>query len=148
MSFLLDTNLLSATAPARHIAADAAKQTARAWIASNGDRIFLPATAIAEVAAGIGSREAAGATRHAAELAAWLRAVLAAYPDRMLPFDTEAALHLRALNRSAREAGHAPGFADLTVAAIARAHGLTVATRNRRDFGPMGVATLDPFGEG
>jgi len=145
LSFLLDTNLLSATAPARRIEGDAPKQAARAWITAQADRIFLPTTAIAEIAAGIGAREAAGATRHAMELAEWLRAVLVAHPERILPLDTAAALHLRALNAAARRIGHAPSFADLSIAAIARQHGLTVATRNIKDFAPMGVATLDPF---
>jgi predicted nucleic acid-binding protein len=38
-----------------------------------------------------------------------------------------------------------PGFADLTVACIARARGLVVAMRNTRDFVPMGVDVLNPF---
>jgi predicted nucleic acid-binding protein len=59
--------------------------------------------------------------------------------------NTEAALHARALSRKARQAGIAVGFAELTVACIASAHGLVVATRNVRDFAPMGIETLDPF---
>ena len=145
MSFLLDTNLLSATAPARRIEDDAPKQAARAWLQAQAGGIYLPSTAIGEIAAGIGAREAAAATRHAMELAEWLRVVLTAYPERVLPFDTAAALHLRALNAAARRLNHAPSFADLSIAAIARQHGLTVATRNMKDFAPMGIATLDPF---
>ena len=143
--FLLDTVVLSAAAPARGIAHDPAKQAARAWIMANKAAIFLPVTAVAEIAAGIGEREAAGATRHAADLAAWLRSVLNAYPERVLPFGPEAALHARALVRTARAAGHRPGFADLTVACIAAANDLTVVTRNVRDFAPLGVPVLDPF---
>lgn len=143
--FLLDTNVLSATAPDRRAVPDAAKAAARSWITANQDRLYLPATALAEIAAGIGLREASGATRHAADLAAWLRAVLGAYPDRVLALDAEAALHARSLSRQARTAGIAVGFADLTVRAIARAHGLIVATRNVRDFAPMRIPTLDPF---
>jgi hypothetical protein len=141
----LDTNVLSATAPDRRSVPDAAKAAARAWITANQSRLYLPATALAEIAAGIGLREASGAARHAADLAAWLRAVLGAYPDRVLPLDAETALHARSLGRQARAAGIAVGFADLTVGAIARANGLIVATRNVRDFAPMGIAPLDPF---
>ncbi len=32
-----------------------------------------------------------------------------------------------------------------TIAATARIHGLTIATRNERDFKPLGVPVLDPF---
>jgi toxin FitB len=143
--FLLDTNVISATAPDRRAVPEAAKAVARQWIVDNQSRLYLPVTAVAEIAAGIGLREGAGALRHAIDLAAWLRGVLDAYPDRVLILDTEAALHARALTRHAREAGVLVGFADLTVACIARAHGLVVATRNIRDFAPLGIETLDPF---
>jgi predicted nucleic acid-binding protein len=33
---------------------------------------------------------------------------------------------------------------DVMIAATARIHGLTVATRNDRDFKQLGVAVLDP----
>jgi predicted nucleic acid-binding protein len=143
--FLLDTNVISATAPDRRTVPEAAKEAARAWIIANQSRLYLPVTAIAEIAAGVGAREGAGASRHAADLAAWLRAVLGAYPDKVLVFDIEAALHARALTLTSREAGIVAGFADLTVACIARAHGLVVATRNLRHFTPMGIEAVDPF---
>lgn len=146
--YLLDTNVLSATAPDRRAVPDPAKQAARDWIVANQAVIFLPAIAVAEVAAGIGEREAAGATRHAADLAAWLRLVLTLYPDRVLALDARAALEARALARTARRAGVVPGFADLTIGCIAQANGLVLATRNTRDFAPMGIATLDPFSSG
>jgi predicted nucleic acid-binding protein len=78
--YLLDTNVLSATAPDRHAVPDAAKDAARGWIRAHADQLWLPVMAIAEIAAGIGEREGAGATQHAAELSAWLRRLLSAYP--------------------------------------------------------------------
>lgn len=62
------------------------------------------------------------------------------------PSTPSRALQGRALAARAREAGSDPGVADLTKACIARAHGLAVATRNLRHFGPMGVEAVDPFG--
>jgi toxin FitB len=144
-SFLLDTNVISATAPERRIVPEAAKAAARAWIIENQQRLFIPVTSIVEIAAGIGAREASGAVRHAAELAAWLKAILGIYADRVLTLDSEAALNARALTMKARTAGAVIGFADLTVACIARARGLVVATRNIKDFAPMGIETFDPF---
>jgi len=143
--WLLDTNVISATAPDRNPVPSAEKLRARAWIRANEARLFLPVTAVAEIAAGIGAREASGATRHARDLAAWLAALLGTHPDRVLPFDAVAALQSRALTARARAAGIDPGFADLTVACIARANDLAVATRNLRHFLPMGVAAVDPF---
>ncbi len=143
--WLVDTNVISAAAPDRREVLPPAKQAARAWLLAHESRLFLPVTAVAEIAAGIGEREGSGAVRHARDLAAWLAGLLAAYPERVLAFDTAAALHARYLQREARRHGIAPGFADLTIACIARAHGLAVATRNLRDFAPMGVALVDPF---
>ena len=34
---------------------------------------------------------------------------------------------------------------DALIAATALVHGLTVVTRNVKDFKPLGVAVLDPF---
>jgi toxin FitB len=143
--FLLDTNVISATAPDRNPLPSAEKLRARAWIRAQEARLFLPVTVVAEIAAGIGTREASGATRHARDLAAWLAAILEGHPHRVLPFDTLAALQGRALAARAREAGSDPGFADLTIACIARANDLAVATRNLRHFLPMGIAAVDPF---
>lgn len=143
--YLLDTNVISATAPDRRDVLPPEKAAARAWVIANEARLFLPVTAVAEIAAGIGDREGSGAVRHARELAAWLASLLGAYPERVLPFDTEAALHARHLQREARGHGIAPSFADLTIACIARARGLVVATRNTRDFTPMGVEVTNPF---
>lgn len=36
-------------------------------------------------------------------------------------------------------------YADVTIAAIARVHNLTVVTRNLADFQEFGVALLNPF---
>lgn len=143
--FLLATNVLSATPPDRRIVPEPAKAAARRWILANQSQIYLPVTAIIEIAAGIGAWEGAGATRHAMELADWLKAVLGAYPEKILALDTEAALHARSLALVARQAGAVAGCADLMVACIARARGLVVATRNVRDFAPMGIAVVDPF---
>jgi predicted nucleic acid-binding protein len=143
--FLLDTNVISATAPDRRTVSEPAKSAARAWIVANQESLHLPVTAIAEIASGIGMREASGALRHAVDLAGWLRGVVDLYPERVLSLDLEAALYARVLARKAREAGVSVGFADLTVACIATRHRLTVATRNVREFAPMGIETVDPF---
>ena len=145
LGFLLDTNVVSAAAPGRRSVPEASKALARGWMVENAARLFLPVTVVADIAAGIGIQEGAGATRRAAELAAWLAALLGDYAERVIVFDAEAALHARALARRARSAGTVVGFADLAVGCIARARGLVVATRNVRDFAPMGVETLDPF---
>jgi predicted nucleic acid-binding protein len=45
----------------------------------------------------------------------------------------------------ARGLGHAPGLADIIIAATAQHRGLTVLSRNLRHLEPLGVAVVDPF---
>ncbi len=101
--------------------------------------------AVGEIAAGIGKREAGGATGHAAELANWLSRILAFYPARIMPFGLQEALHLRQLARAARNNGVEIGIADMMVASIAVSADLVVATRNEKHFVAMGVARVNPF---
>jgi predicted nucleic acid-binding protein len=44
-----------------------------------------------------------------------------------------------------RSQGHAPGFADIIVAATAQHHRLTILSRNLRHLAPLGVGVIDPF---
>jgi predicted nucleic acid-binding protein len=143
--YLLDTNVLSATAPDRRDVQDAAKQAARRWIKEHEGSLWLPIVAIGEIAASVGEREAAGATRHAARLSAWLRGVLLAYPERILSYGIAEALCCRQMAFAACRAGIQIGFADLSVACIAVTHDLIVATRNTWHFTPLGADVVNPF---
>jgi len=49
------------------------------------------------------------------------------------------------LSDLARSRGHAPGFADIIIAATARQHDLTILTRNKRHFAPIDAVIIDPF---
>ena len=139
--YLVDTNVISAGAPAKA----AARPDLVAWMEVRSDRLFLSAVTIAEIGDGIAKASREGATRKAADLAAWLDTVLHLYADRVLAFDTAAARIAGILSDLARGRGWAPGFADIAIAATAQCHGLTVLTRNLRHFEPMGVPALDPF---
>jgi len=108
-------------------------------------QLYLSAVTVAEICDGIAKLRREGANRKADTLADWLETVLHLYGDRILGFDVEAARIAGALSDHARGAGQAPGFPDLVIAATARRHGLTVLTRNRRHFEPLGVAVIDPF---
>jgi predicted nucleic acid-binding protein len=71
--------------------------------------------------------------------------VLHLYGARILPLDAAVARVLGKLSDQARSAGHAPGLADLAIAATAACHGYTVLTRNLRHFRPLAVPSHDPF---
>jgi predicted nucleic acid-binding protein len=112
---------------------------------AHSDELFLSAITIAEIADGIAKAKREGATRKAADLSAWLQTVLHLYGDRVLPFDGATAEIAGALSDLARGRGHAPGFADIAIAATARRHELTILSRNVRDFAPMDAAVVDPL---
>lgn len=117
----------------------------QAWLAANGARLYLPSVSIAEVFSGIAKARRTGAIRRAKALEDWIGRILHLYEARTLPFDGAAARITGALLDRARARGLAPGLADLGIAGIAAAHGLTVLTRNLRHFAPLDVPALDPY---
>jgi len=62
-----------------------------------------------------------------------------------LPWEAETGLRWAQLLACLRASGLAMPIKDSLIAATALAHGLTVVTRNRRDFQTAGVGVLDPF---
>jgi len=135
--YLIDTNVISAAAVKR--------SELVAWMDSHSAGLFLSAITIAEISEGIAKAKRQGAKRKAADLSGWLRAVLHLYGGRVLPFDSPTAEIAGALADLARGRGHAPGFADVAIAATARHHDLTILSRNARHFVPMDVSVVDPF---
>jgi toxin FitB len=139
--YLIDTNVISAGAPSRV----AASPELVDWMDRNSAALFLSVVTVAEAADGIAKARREGAVRKAATLVAWLDTLLHLYGDRVLAFDVAVARIAGTLSDVARGQGHAPGFADIVIAATARHHGLTILTRNVRHFEPLGVAVVDPF---
>ena len=66
------------------------------------------------------------------------------FAGRVLPFDSEAARAYAEIAASCRAAGRPVSQADCQIAAIARSQGMTVATRNVRDFTDTGVELINP----
>ena len=138
--FLVDTNVISARASSRVPLPELA-----AWMNAHSAELFLSTVPITEIEDGIAKAKREGATRKARDLTAWLETVLHLYAARILPFDVASARLAGCLSDRARGQGHAPGFADIIIAATAQHHGLTILTRNLRHFEPLGVAVHDPF---
>lgn len=137
--FLVDTNVISALAPSKRT------ETAElaVWLDRASAQLFLSVVTAAEVQAGIAKAEREGAGAKARALAAWWQAVEHFYGEKVLPFDLRCAQCAGDLIDRAR--AHRPGFEDIAIAATAKAHGLTVLTRNLRHFAPLGVSAFDPF---
>jgi hypothetical protein len=140
--YLVDTNVISAAAPDRP-----ASRALVEWMDAQSESLFLSVVTIAEVEDGIAKLRRERATRRSRELAQWLEAVLHLYGDRVLAVDTPTARIAGQLSDRARGQGHAPGFADIMIAATARQHALTILSRNARHFAPLGVPVLNPFTE-
>ena len=135
---ILDTNVVSE--PLKP-APDAA---VLAWLnAQEPQTLYLTSVSLAELLSGINALPN-GRRRDALKLALTAQ-MLPLFEGRILPFDTVAAQAFAQVNASAVGSGNPISFADCAIAAIASAHGFTVATRNTRDFRDTGVETLNPW---
>lgn len=131
--YLLDTNVVSELRrPKPHGAV-------LAWIESVDDAdLHLCAVTLGEIQAGIEITREQDAAK-AGEIEAWLDQVAATW--NVLALDGRVfRCWGRLMHRQPDEL-----IEDALIAATALVHGLTVVTRNLRDFAPFGVATLDPF---
>jgi toxin FitB len=138
--YLVDTNVISAAAPSR-----TASPALVEWLDAHSAALFMSAVTVAEIQDGIARLGRDGAKRKSADLTAWLDTVLHLYGDRILAFDAATARIAGAMSDRARGLGHAPGLADIIIAATAQHRGLTVLSRNLRHLEPLGVAVVDPF---
>lgn len=67
------------------------------------------------------------------------------FRDRILPFDRQAASAYAAIAAERRALGRRISQFDCQIAAIALAHGASVATRNTSDYESCGVDLLNPW---
>jgi predicted nucleic acid-binding protein len=140
--FLLDTNVISLLAPARN----EASAVFIAWLEKHerNDGFYLSAITVHEIEKGINLLRSRGARARAELFEAWLAGLANAYGDRILPFDTTVARCSGELEAMAMSAGINSGAMDAMIAGTAKAHGLTVLTRNLKDFQAFGVAVVSP----
>jgi predicted nucleic acid-binding protein len=131
--FLLDTNVVSELRkPKPHGAVVA-------WLKQLRDeQLFLSAVTLGKLQAGI-KRTRDQDTKKAEEIESWVDQL--ADSIQVLPMDAPCFREWARLMN-----GQSDTLAeDAMIAATARVHGLTVATRNERDFKALGVALLNPF---
>jgi predicted nucleic acid-binding protein len=138
MMYLLDTNVISEFRKARIGKAD--RQVA-SWASSvSMESMFLSSVCILEMELGTLLMERRD-TVQGAILRAWLvDFVLPTFAERILVVDTPVALRGAAL-----QAPNPRSYRDALIAATALVHGMTVVTRNVKDFKDTGVAILDPW---
>ena len=131
--YLLDTNVVSELRRARPHGGVVA------WIQGvNDSDLYLSAVSIGEIQAGIEVTRDQDPAK-AAEIEAWLDQVADSY--NVLPMDARASrAWAQLMHRQTDDL-----LEDAMIAATARLNGLTVVTRNVRDFIVFGVQTLNPF---
>jgi toxin FitB len=114
-----------------------------AWIAATPPgRMHLSVLTLGEIEQGIARVRGRGDWHQASALERWLRDVEAGFEDRVLPVT----LPVAAAWGSQQYARPLPVI-DALIAATARVHGMTVVTRNVKDFELAGVPVLNPCTE-
>ena len=136
--FLLDTNLLSELmrlAPAPEVLA---------WFASPAAAMYTSSISQAEILTGIALLPA-GQRRNALAQAA--QTMFAEdFAGRILHFESAAAEHYALIVAARTALGHPISTEDAQIAAIALVAGLTLVTRNTKDFAQIaGLTQLNPW---
>ena len=111
------------------------------WIEqTSADRLFISAVSASEIQVGIEiTRERDPAK--AEEVTTWLEQIVTG--SNVLPMDAAAFREwARLMHRTSDTLSE-----DAMIAATAKVHGLTVATRNLSDFRGFGVRLFNPFGD-
>ena len=134
---IVDTNVLSEfmrPAPAAAVATWFARQ--------DGDQLWT--TTITEAELLVGAAILPDGKRKA-ELGRTIDATLQRFGQRILPFDRDAAQQLAVVFTQRRAVRLDIKQADGQIAAIARAYGAAVATRDIDDFAHTGVTVINPW---
>jgi toxin FitB len=131
--YLLDTNVVSELRRVRPHGAVVA------WLtALRPEQIYISAVTMAELQAGVELARQQNPAK-AQEIEAWLNSVEATFA--LIPMDSAC------FRESARLMAGKPESlqTDAMIAATARIHGLSVATRNERDFAHLNIRVANPF---
>lgn len=135
---LLDTNVLSELMRAKP------EPAVVAWIdAQPAQDLLISSITVAEILYGI-ARMPEGKRRQALQDVA-IAMFEEDFAGRILPFDADAAAHYAELAAGSEAKGKIADMADGQIAAIARLHGVQIATRNVRHFASFGVPLVNPW---
>ena len=138
--FLLDTNVASEATKFSPLPA------VMNWVAAQAPAsLHISVVSLAEVRYGIELR-AEGQRRRALE--AWYPKMVATFHDRVIPIDRDIAELWGDLRRRTDLARRTIPIMDAFLAATAQVRGLTLVTRNVRDFETWGGPLLNPWNDG
>jgi toxin FitB len=134
LTFLVDADVLSETTKPRPNAA------VMEWLRDNDDQNAVSPVVLAELEYGILMLPHG---RRRTRLEQWFYGGVASFP--VLEIDAQTAQVWAALNAELSRLGRAMPVKDSLIAATARQHGLTIATRNIDDYRYAGVPLVNPF---
>jgi hypothetical protein len=137
-AWLLDTNVLSEIRkrrPHRGVVAFVAAQPL--------DLLYISTVTLAEIRFGI---ELVTDAHRRAELSAWLaHKVRPLFAQRVLDVTEDVLFKWRLLVEEGRKSGHTFSQPDLFIAATALHHGMTVVSRDTREYERAGVPLRNPW---
>lgn len=137
MTYLLDTNVLSELRKPRPAAG------VTNWIAATPPwQLHVSVLTLGEIEQGISRIRGRGDHEQAVAFEGWLRDLVLGFADRILPVTLSVASAWRR-----QQHGQPLPVIDGLIAATAKVNGLTVVTRNVKDFERSGVEVLNPFGD-
>lgn len=136
--YLIDTNVISELRKGSKANAGVSKFFEKATQQKAG--LFICVVTLGELRRGIEIVRYRGDEKQADLLENWLQIVIDGYSDRILEFTQPDAQIWGKLR-----VPHAENAIDKQIAAIALSSGLTVVTRNVKDFAQTGVSLLNPF---
>lgn len=134
--FLLDTNVVS------ELTRDRPEPRVIAFLSEQPD-LWLSTLVLHELEYGL-ELLPHGARRDGLE--AVLTAFVAEYEDRIFPLDRMAARWAARFRADSHRSGRVLDLGDALIAGTARAHELSLATRNVRDFDRLDLEVTNPWG--
>ena len=138
MIYLLDTNVLSE--PLKK----SPDPTVIAWLATLGEAFVISAVSMEELRYGA-LRMSEGARKR--RILSAIESICVEYGSKIVPFTAEDAAICAGLRMKSWGAGNNVAYQDLAICATALRMGVPVATRNTRDFKPLGVEVYNPFSD-
>ena len=135
---MLDTNVIS------EVMKPSPSEAVLDWLnRQQSDRLHLSSVTIGEIEYGL--RIVPDGRRRRDLQNRFKRLVAAAFALRVLSYDEPAALCYGEIMAARKALGRPMSMPDGQIAAIAKANGGAVATRNTRDFQECGIELIDPF---
>jgi predicted nucleic acid-binding protein len=135
VNYLIDTNVISEVRKGAKCDSNVAS-----WYGSIDDAdIYLSVLVLGEIRKGV-ERVRSGNPAQARALEKWLTTVVGSFAERILPIDQAVA------DEWGRMGAKRPvSTVDALLAATAKVHGMTLATRNVSDVADLGASFVNPF---